>query len=422
MSQPNRSQRSRTNATQACTNCQIRHQRCEKLSEGDVNSTCTNCKTNHLHCENTPPKKRGRKPRPPGIIETPYSCGTVVSFIGQEQMPVDQITASINYHEPFFRTTEALINQEPTPITTSINTYEPTITNLGTSHTYNHIATIPSFRAIDAFTGQGQTQDDQNTAPIDPYENFFETTGTLIGHEQTSNYSIATLPFFRTSNTFIGQGQTLDEQNTTLINLYESFFGEFIGQESTQKHQDITPINTYEATSSNFGTSHGYNNITTFPSFGTIDVFTGQVQTLDDQNTALINSYESFFGATREFIGQEPTQNHQNITPINIYETTTSNLGTSHTYNHIATIPSFRAIDAFTGQGQTLDDQNTAPIDPYETFFETTGTLIGHEQISNHSHIYNHITALGTSDTLIGQGQTLDDQNATLINKSFFGE
>ncbi|CAG8780088.1 45553_t:CDS:2, partial [Gigaspora margarita] len=229
--------------------------------------------------------------------------------------------------------------------------------------------------ANDAFTGQGQTQDDQNTAPIGPYETFFETTGTLIGHEQTSNYSIATLPFLRTSDTFIGQGQTLDDQNTTLINSYESFFGELIGQESTQKHQNITPINTYETTSSNFETSHGYKNITTFPSFGTIDVFTGQVQT--------------------------PTQNHQNNTPINIYETTTSNLGTSHTYNHIATIPSFRAIDVFNGQGQTLDDQNTAPIDPYNPFFETTGALIGHEATSNHSHIYNHIPTLpffGTSD------------------------
>ncbi|CAG8638572.1 34533_t:CDS:1 [Gigaspora margarita] len=302
MFQPNRSQRSRTNATQACTNCQIRHQRCEKPSEGDINGTCTNCKNDHLHCENTPPKKRGRKPRSPGIIETPYSCETVVSFIGQGQMPDDQITASINYHEPFFRTTEVLINQEPTPITASINTYETAITNLGTSYTYNHIATIPSFRAIDAFTGQGQTQADQNTAPIDPYETFFETTGTLIGHEQTSNHSIAALPFFRTSDTFIGQGQTLDDQST-LINSYESFFGELIGQESTQKHQNITPINIYETTS-NFGTSYAYNNITTFPSFGTIDAFTGQVQTLDDQNTVLINSYESFFGAIREFIAQ----------------------------------------------------------------------------------------------------------------------
>ncbi|KAF0515231.1 hypothetical protein F8M41_017349 [Gigaspora margarita] len=357
MFQPNRSQRSRTHATQACINCQIRHQRCEKPSEEDINSTCTYCKNKHLHCENTPPKKRGRKPRSPGIIETPYSWETVVSFIGQGQMPYDQITASNNYRVPSFRNTDANINQELTPITTSIN-------NLGTSYTYNHIATIPSFGAIDVFTGQGQTLDDQNTAPIDPYETFFKTPGTSIGNEATSNHlhiynHIATLG---TSDTFIGQGQTLDDQNTTSINSYESFFGEFIGQEPTQNHQNITPINTYETTSSNFGTSHVYNNITTVPSFGTIDAFIGQVQTLDDQNTALINSYESFFGATGEFIGQEPTQNHQNITPINTCENTTSNLGTSYAYNNITIFPSFGTADALIDQGQTLGNQITTSI------------------------------------------------------------
>ncbi|KAF0515229.1 hypothetical protein F8M41_017347 [Gigaspora margarita] len=83
---------------------------------------------------------------------------------------------------------------------------------------------------------------------------------------------------------------------------------------------------------------------------------------LDDQNTALINSYEPFFGATGEFIGQEPTQNHQNITPINTYETTTSNLGTSHAYNYITIFPSLGTTDVLIDQGQPLGNQITMSI------------------------------------------------------------
>ncbi|CAG8805830.1 30191_t:CDS:1, partial [Racocetra persica] len=79
-------------------------------------------------------------------------------------MPDDQYTASINSYEPSLRTTKALINQEPTPITTSINLYETIISDFVTSHTYNHITTIPSFGTTDAFVGQEQTLYDQNTA------------------------------------------------------------------------------------------------------------------------------------------------------------------------------------------------------------------------------------------------------------------
>ncbi|CAG8834964.1 29082_t:CDS:1 [Gigaspora margarita] len=318
MSQSNRTQRTRTNAIQACTNCQIRHQRCEKPSEGNINSTCTFCKTKNLHCENAPPKKRGRKPGSSGILEAPYSCENVVSFIGQGQMPDDQNTVSINSHEPSFITTEALVNQVPTPITASINPYEiTTITNPGSSHTYT---IIPSFGVTDAFIGQVQTLDEQNTVSINPHESFFEITGALNGHESTPNHyhinHINTMPFFGISDALIGQGQTLDDQNTTLINSYESLFG-------------------------------------------TTGEFIDQGQTLDDQNTTLMNSYESIFRTTGEFIAQEPAQNHQNTTPINTYETTIS---TSYAYNNNTTFPSFGTSDVFIGQGQTLDDQNTASI------------------------------------------------------------
>ncbi|CAG8785097.1 9659_t:CDS:2 [Dentiscutata erythropus] len=77
MSQSNKPQRLCTNATQACKNCQIRHQ---------------------------------RKSRSPGATEASYSLETVVSFIGQEQMPDDQNTMSINSYEPFLRTTKAQNN------------------------------------------------------------------------------------------------------------------------------------------------------------------------------------------------------------------------------------------------------------------------------------------------------------------------
>ncbi|CAG8781438.1 3217_t:CDS:2, partial [Racocetra fulgida] len=89
--------------------------------------------------------------------------------------------------------------------------------------------------------------------------------------------------------------------------------------------------------------------------------------------------------------------------------TTTTHLGTSHTYNNIATIPSFGTTDVFIDQGQTLNDQNTVLINPCDAFFETTGTLIDHEPTPNHSYIYNHITTIpsfGISDVFIGQGQT----------------
>ncbi|CAG8744028.1 14120_t:CDS:2, partial [Racocetra fulgida] len=89
----------------------------------------------------------------PGTTEAPYSFKTVVPFIGQGQMPDDQYTAT-------------------TPITTSINLYETITSDFVTSHTYNHIATIPSFGTTDAFVGQGQTLYDQNTALINSYESF----------------------------------------------------------------------------------------------------------------------------------------------------------------------------------------------------------------------------------------------------------
>ncbi|CAG8450596.1 17088_t:CDS:1 [Dentiscutata erythropus] len=98
MFQPNKPRRLRANATQTYINCQRRHQRCE-TPKGDI--TCTYCRNNSVDYEKiTPSKKRGRKSRSPGTTEAPYSFETVVSFIGQEQMPYDQNTALINSYEP----------------------------------------------------------------------------------------------------------------------------------------------------------------------------------------------------------------------------------------------------------------------------------------------------------------------------------
>ncbi|CAG8492672.1 8667_t:CDS:1 [Racocetra persica] len=356
MSQSNKPHRLRTNATQACTNCQTRHRRCEWLSERDI---CPYCRRYGLNCITTPGRRRGRRPRSPRTTEAIYSFETVVSFIGQGQMPNDQNTASINSYEPSLRITETLINQELTQITTSINPYETTTTHLGTSHTYNHISTIPSFGPTYAFIDQGQTLDDQNIAPINPYEPFFETTGTLIDHEPTSNHShiynhITTIPSFGTTDAFIGR-QTLDDQNAVSINFYESFLGTtgaFIGQELTPNHQNTTSINT------------------TIPSFG-------QGHTLDDQNT-------------KSIINQEPTPI---ITLNNPYEITTTeelqffypNFETLHIYDYNllraakataeafaeATVDRFivynrnfllETAEAFADQGSSLDNQNTTTI------------------------------------------------------------
>ncbi|CAG8847650.1 43822_t:CDS:2, partial [Gigaspora margarita] len=281
-------------------------------------------------------KKRGRKPESSGIIEAPYSCETVVSFIGQGQMPDDQNTTSINSHEPSFITTEALVNQAPT----------------GSSHTYNHIAIIPSFGLTDAFIGNVQMLNEQNTASVNPHESFFEIAE-----------------------------QTLDDQDPTLTNSYESLLEllenllakdkQFIGQEPAQNHQ---PINTYETTTSNLEASYAYNNITNFPFFGTSDVFIVQGQTLDDQNTASI-------------INQVSIPITTSITPYKAtteeFESLHSNFETPYISNHI--LPS-EAAGAFI---ELEYRQYTTPISAYET---TT------EEFQSHYFF-------GSIEAIIGQGQ-----------------
>ncbi|KAF0471940.1 hypothetical protein F8M41_025109 [Gigaspora margarita] len=52
-------QKTRTNSTLACVNCQWRHVRCEKLPQED---NCTNCRKYNRLCIYIPGNKRGPKP------------------------------------------------------------------------------------------------------------------------------------------------------------------------------------------------------------------------------------------------------------------------------------------------------------------------------------------------------------------------
>ncbi|CAG8493967.1 1494_t:CDS:1 [Dentiscutata heterogama] len=143
--------------------------------------------------------------------------------------------------------------------------------NFGTSHIFNHITTIPSFATTESFIVQGQTLNDQNITSINSYESSFRTTEAFINHEPTPTI--------------------------TSINPYEEF----------------------QSSYSNFGTLHIYNRIITTP-FEAIEAFIDQGSTLENQNTTSINSYNPLFPTIEAFIDQEPTQNNQNITPINPYE------------------------------------------------------------------------------------------------------
>lgn len=298
MSQSNRPQRLRANATQACTNCQRRHQRCERLSE---RVDCTFCRNYGLLCINILGRRRGRRPRSlipsSGTIEAFYFSETIEAFIGQGQMSDDQNAASVNSYDPSFRTTEVFINQEPPPITTSINPYETTIKEFQSLY-------LNFLETAEAFIGQVPTPNHQNTTQINTYEPTTE--------EFQPPYS------FETIQSFIGQGQTPDDQNTVSINSYEPSFRTteaFINQESIPI---TTSINPYETSSV--------------------------------QIPLNINPYEAAETSqnTFPFIHEGPAQNngpliinqYQNITPFFIsYSNDPSSLETSDPYNNIITSP-----------------------------------------------------------------------------------
>ncbi|CAG8688136.1 15009_t:CDS:2 [Dentiscutata erythropus] len=268
---------SRTNATQACTNCQTRHQRATE------------------------------------------------PFISQVQTLDDQNIALIDPHESSFRTTEAFINHEPTLITTSINPYEEfqsSYSNFGTPHIYNSITTLPSLGITEAFIDQELTPNYQNNTLINTYEittKEFQSPYSTIETPRISNH-ITTIPSFGTIEPFIVQGQTLNDQSTTSINPYEYFktIEAFVNNEPTPTITSISPYEEFQSSYSNFGTRHIYNSINTIPSFGITEAFIDQGPTFDDQNTTLINTYDPPFRAIGAFIDQK--QNNQNTTPTNPYE------------------------------------------------------------------------------------------------------
>ncbi|CAG8738118.1 11370_t:CDS:1, partial [Dentiscutata erythropus] len=186
-----------------------------------------------------------------------------------------------------------------------------------------------------------------------------------------------------------------------------------INHEPTLITASINPNEEFQSSYSNFGTPHINNSITTILSFGTTEPFISQVQTLGDQNIALIDPHESSFRTTESFINHEPTLITASINPYEEFQSSYSNFGTSHIYNSITTIPSFRIAEAFIDQELTPNHQNTTPINIYETTAEEFQSPCSNFETS---HIFNHITSFGTTELFNVQGQTLNDQNITSIN------
>ncbi|CAG8676644.1 hypothetical protein C2G38_2142820 [Gigaspora rosea] len=103
-------QRSRNHATQACTNCQNKRQKCKRLSDRDA---CENCKNNKSRCVIIWGRKRGRKPSPnqttEAVNEFQFSSSNFETLLLD-----DQSIVLINPYASASRTTDVFINQEPT--------------------------------------------------------------------------------------------------------------------------------------------------------------------------------------------------------------------------------------------------------------------------------------------------------------------
>ncbi|KAF0515232.1 hypothetical protein F8M41_017350 [Gigaspora margarita] len=364
MSQSDRPQISRTNATQACTNCQRRRQRCEKPSEGDIIGNCTYCRNNNLRCENTSPKKRGRKPRSLGTAKVHSSFETVVSFIGQEQMPHDQNIVPINSYESSFKTTEAENN------------------NSLIIHPYQNI----TFSSTSNLNETSSVE-----APLNIYQ---------YGAAETSQNS-----FY-----FVHEGSAQNNSAEASQNTYPC-----VHQESAQNndsYQNVTPsfIN-YSNDSFSLETPDPYtrNNIITSPNIHTYGaneqlflissnsfVHEGSMQ---NDDTLTIDLPQNASYSIVPFVYGEPTQNndsfiinpYQNVTQSIInHSNDTSSLETPDTYNNFIISPNnyvYRTNEqlfllpstSFVHEG-SLQNNESLPIDLSQntiypndsSFFETT--------------------------------------------------
>ncbi|CAG8837093.1 43346_t:CDS:1 [Gigaspora margarita] len=337
MPQSNKPQRLRTNATQACTNCQIRRQRCEKSSEEDINGICTYCKNNDLHCENISPKKRGRKPRSPGTVDAHHSFETVVSFIDQEQIPDNQNIVSINSYESSFRTIEEQNNDS-----LIINPYQ-NITLSSTSHlnesssvetplnSYQYGAAETSQNSF-YFVHEGSTQNNDPLI-INPYQN--------ITISSTNNFN--DFSSIETLHNVHPCGVAEASQN-----IYPFVEGP---AQNNDLYQNVTPsfIN-YSNDYFSLETTDPYtrNNIITSPNiytYGTNEqvfllpsipfVYEGSMQNNDPLTIDL--SQNANYSSV-PFVHEGPTQNNDRLI-INPYQNVTSSLETPDPYNNIITSP-----------------------------------------------------------------------------------
>ncbi|KAF0437356.1 hypothetical protein F8M41_004455 [Gigaspora margarita] len=109
--------RSRNHATQACTNCQNKRQKCKRPSDRDA---CEYCKNNKSRCVIIWGRKRGRKPHPNKTTEAnkhTITMSTNPYKTNEEfQSPSSNFeTPQINNHTttiPFFETNPYEANEE----------------------------------------------------------------------------------------------------------------------------------------------------------------------------------------------------------------------------------------------------------------------------------------------------------------------
>ncbi|CAG8825748.1 35233_t:CDS:1 [Gigaspora margarita] len=397
MSQSDRPQISRTNTTQACTNCQRRRQRCEKLSEGDTNGTCAYCRNNNFHCENTSPKKRGRKPRSPGTAKVHCSFETIVSFIGQEQMQDDQNIESINSYESSFRTAEAQNNDS-----SIINSYQ----NITLSSTINLNETSSVEAPLNIYQ-YGAAETSQNSFYFDHEESAQNNDPSIINPYQ--NITLSSISHFNdfssieTPHNVHSCGAAEASQNT-----YPCFHEE--SAQNNDSYQNVTPsFISYSNASFSLETPDPYtrNNIITSPNIHTYGaneqlflissnsfVHEGSMQ---NDDTLAIDLPQNASYSIVPFIYEEPTQNNDSFI-INAYQNVTQSI-----INHSNDTSSF----------ETPDPYNNFIISPNNYVYGTNEQLFLLPSTS-----FVHEGSLQNNDSL-----TIDlSQNTIYLNDSSFFE
>ncbi|CAG8450609.1 17089_t:CDS:2 [Dentiscutata erythropus] len=178
--------------------------------------------SNSFQYENTPSKKRGRKSRSPGATEASYSFKTVMSFIGQEQIPDDQNTASINSYEPSLRTTEAQNNDS-----LIINPYQ-NITLSSTIHLNetSFVETPPNiypYKAAEIFPNMfpEKPAQDNDLLIINSYQNItLSSTSHFNDSSSLSIHPCGAVEASQNAFLFIHEGPT-QNNDPLIINLYK---------------------------------------------------------------------------------------------------------------------------------------------------------------------------------------------------------